>query len=633
MSLNDLEEKLYDSDSGIEKRTHEESQFNPLNSSNADLESLKKEKQWQKPEGSGIDMQKVLRIGAMALGAIIIIAAFVVGVVKYRQSAFKEEKVLIKVEGPANASGVEEAEYKITIQNKNRVDLNNAQLLIKNSENFKPKEDQNLIIDSPSNSRIVIGTIKGKATKELKIRGTFFAAENTVVYLNAVLEYSPNSLSLKYQAKGQLGVNVGSSPLFLEVEAPLEIVSGNKVDYVIDYRNLSTEYFDGVRLKVKYPDGFSFIASNPSPSEGDNIWYLGSLRQNQDGKIVISGNLSGSGDEGKIVTAYLGYFGEEGNFAVYNQKEKMTKIVSTILSIKQFLNNKADLNVNPGENLYYIIEYGNNGDIALKDVIITEEIDSRVLDFSKLELKNGSYDASKKMITWRAAEIPGLANLAPGEGGKITFSIPVLDRIPVENSNDKNFIVSSTAKIDSPSVPEIIGSNKVIASNNMSLKLNSRVVLDVKGYYNDKTIENSGPIPPKVGQETSYTMHWKVINVSNDISNAKVVSSLPSGVRWIGKFSPDNEAISFNERTNQIEWEIGNLKNGVGIFDPIREISFQIGVIPQVNQIGEKLILLNPSVLTAKDLFTDADVKVEVKEKENILREDADMEDRYKVEQ
>jgi len=633
MSLDDLEKKLYDPDSGIEKRTHEESPFNPLQSSGADLETFKKEKQWQKSENTfGVKMKKIFKIGAIALGVIFLIAAFIVGFTKYRQSAFKEGNVSVKVEGPANTSGSEEKEYKITLINGNRVGLNNAQLQIKNSENFKPKEGQNLTIDNPSSSRIAIGTIKGNSSKEIKIKGIFLAARDTVVYLNAILEYTPSDLSIKYQAKGQLGVNVGSSPLSLEVQAPLEIVSGNKIEYVIDYRNSSAEYFEGIRIKVDYPDGFSFISANVAPSEGNNIWYLGSLKPNQDGKIVISGNLNGSGDEGKMVVVYLGYFGEGTNFIVYNQKEKSTKIVSTILSIRQSLDNKADLNINPGEKLKYIIEYKNNGDIALRDAIVTEEIDSKILDFSKLEMEKGSYDSSRKMITWRAAEIPGLSNLAPGEGGRISFSVPVLDRIPVENSNDKDFTASSTAKIDSPSLPETIGSNKIIASNNMNLKLNSRVVLDLKGYYKDSVIENYGPMPPKVGQETTFAIHWKIINVSNDIANVKVSASLPSGVKWMGKFSPGNEAISFNERSNQIEWEIGNLKNGVGIIEPAKEIIFQISVTPQVNQIGESLMLLNPSILTAKDLFTGSAIQAEVKEKNNQLPEDPSVGGNYKVE-
>jgi hypothetical protein len=77
---------------------------------------------------------------------------------------------------------------------------------------------------------------------------------------------------------------------------------------------------------------------------------------------------------------------------------------------------------------------------------------------------------------------------------------------------------------------------------------------------------------------------------------------------------------------------MGNRKNGVGIIDPVREISFQISVIPQVNQIEQELILLNPSSLTAKDLFTDSEVKVEVVLKNNRLQEDLSIGDKFKVE-
>jgi uncharacterized repeat protein (TIGR01451 family) len=300
--------------------------------------------------------------------------------------------------------------------------------------------------------------------------------------------------------------------------------------------------------------------------------------------------------------------------------------------VSQSLDDKTDFNVNPGETLRYSIQYKNNGNIDLQNVIITEEIDSRILDFSKLEASNkGSYSAMQKMITWKASEIPGLANLSPGAEGKITFTVPVLDRIPVENANDKNFTAVSTAKIDSPSIPNPIGSNKIIASNILELKLNSRVVLDEKGYYNDANLQNSGPIPPKVGEESSYTIHWNIINVSNDISGAKVVSSLPSGVKWLGKIFPENEEITYNERNNQIEWNVGTLKNGIGILESTKSVSFQISIIPQINQIGKEVVLLNPAVLTGKDLFTNADVKVEVPEKDNKLPEDLSIGTNYKV--
>lgn len=634
MSLSDLEKKLYDSDSGIEGRKHEENQFDISYSDKTDVEVLGKEKKWERIEDTGKpERRKIYKIGAIILGSIFLIATLIVVYVKFKQSAFKETNVKIRIEGPSQVNGSEDAKYKLIFKNDNRLDLVNAQILLSYSENFKPKESQNLKINDPANSKIVLGTIKGHSEKSIEITGDFFAAKDDVVYLNAILEYSPSGFSLKFQSKNQLGVKVESSPLFLEIEAPLETVSGSKTDYVINFKNASSEYFDGVRVKIEYPDGFSYISSDVPVSEGNNIWYLGSLGPNQEGKIVITGNIQGSREEIKAIKVYLGYSGANGKFVVYNQKEKITKIASSVLSISQYLEDKTDSNINSGEIVRYKIKYANNGDIALKDVIITEEIDSRVLDFSKLKSNKGAYDTSKKTIIWRAAEIPNLANLAPGDEGEISFSIPVLDRIPVENSNDKNFTIVSTAKIDSPSISNSIGSNKIIASNIMELKLNSKVVLDEKGYYNDSVITNSGPLPPKVGQETSYTIYWKIINVSNSLSDVKVISSLPSGVKWKGKFLPESESVSFNERTNQIEWEVGNLKNGVGIIDPAREISFQISIMPQINQIGDKVILLNASTLTARDAFTNAEVKVEAKEKDNILVEDSSVNGKYKVTQ
>lgn len=632
MSLNNLEKKLYDPDSGIERRKHESSQFDPMIYRRNGSDIFRKEKVWKKPvDPNAEERKKIIRIGAIALGAIILLALLVVGLMKFWQSSFRAGRVTVKIEGPVKVDSSTESEFKIFFKNENRKDLKAVQLLLNYPENFKIKERSDLKVDNPSNSRIDIGTLKANSGGEIVLKGSFIAVKNATVYLNATLQYSPGNSSSVFQSKGQLGVNVESSPLFLEIQAPMEVVDGNKVDYVVDYRNLTTEYLDKIRVKADYPEGFSFISSDPSPSENNGVWYLGSLEPEKSGKVVISGTMSGTSEESKTIKVYIGYTGENGEFVISDQKDKSTKMTSTMLSISQLINNGAESTVDAGENLEYKIQYKNNGNISLKDAIVTLEIDSLVLDFSKLESNGGFYDASKKMITWKAAEIPELANLNPGQEGKITFSVPVLDRIPVGNSNDKNFTVVSTAKIDSPSIPTPIGSNKTIASNRMELKLNSRAVLEVKGYYKDSNMENSGSIPPKNGQETTYTMHWKIINVSNDISNTKVVSYVPSGVKWTGKTYPEGESITFNERTNQIEWEVGNLKNGVGIIDPAREVSFQISVTPQVNQVGKALILLNPSILTANDVFTNKEIRFETVEKDNRIPEDGTIGEKFKV--
>ena len=143
--------------------------------------------------------------------------------------------------------------------------------------------------------------------------------------------------------------------------------------------------------------------------------------------------------------------------------------------------------------------------------------------------------------------------------GKIFFSIRVKDILPVGEEKDKNFVIKTVAKIDSPDVPTPISMNKIISSNAINMKVNSKLAISVKGYYSDQAIPNSGPIPPKVGEETTYTIHWKVLNVSNDISGATVSAILPTNSQMTGNIFPQDANLKYNERTNAVVWTIGNV--------------------------------------------------------------------------
>lgn len=135
-------------------------------------------------------------------------------------------------------------------------------------------------------------------------------------------------------------------------------------------------------------------------------------------------------------------------------------------------------------------------------------------------------------------------------------------------------------------------------------------------------MENFGPIPPKVGEETSYAIHWKISNVSNDISDVKVSAYLPTWARWNNKVFPQEENVSFNERTHEIIWDIGKMKNGTGVLDDPREVVFQISVLPEVNQIKENIPIMTNTILTARDDFTGSNIREEIKQKTTSISED-----------
>ena len=69
-----------------------------------------------------------------------------------------------------------------------------------------------------------------------------------------------------------------------------------------------------------------------------------------------------------------------------------------------------------------------------------------------------------------------------------------------------------------------------------------RIISDVgfvtKAFYYSGPFANTGPVPPKVGQTTSYTIQWSLSNTANNISKGVVRSSLPFWINFAGLVSP-----------------------------------------------------------------------------------------------
>ena len=634
MSLDQLNQQLYDPNSQeLANRKHEQDQFSPAVAS-ASPNPFEKDEQWERYQKK-MDSIKKRKMWVLISSAIFFVL-MVVGIVIYqinKNKAFFEDQVGLTFQGPKEADSTQPVKYTINYQNNNAVTLKNVEILLNYPENFQPTENVNLKILSSTSSKFVLSSeIKAHSQGSIELNGVFYAPKDFPVYLRASMKYVPSNGTKDYEIKNQYSVSISSSPVALDVVASNEVADGDAVEYVIDFKNLDNRALKDIKIKAEYPDGFEFESANPVASEGSNIWFVGILDSNQGGKIQIRGIQHGIKDESKSLKVSLGYAGKDGNFVALSQKEQEIKIVSPLLSIVQSVQDNKDLVVKAGDVLTYVIKYQNNGEIGMRDAIITAEIKSPIVDFSKLAAEKASFDAEKGIITWRAADVPALANIEPKATGELRFSIPVKAVIPVQTESDKNFTISSIAKIDSPDIPTSIGSNKVIGSNRLTLKLASKVILNVKGFYKDEKIQNSGPMPPRVGNLTTYVLHLSVASISNDLSGAKIITSLPAGIEWGNKILPENEKVSYNSRTKEIVWDIGKIEAGTGARIAEKEIVFQVGIKPQINQVGQFFKLLGKTTLTAKDAFTGREITLQNAEKDSQLREDTSISaDGYKI--
>ncbi|HOF42616.1 MAG TPA: hypothetical protein PLF30_02765 [Candidatus Moranbacteria bacterium] len=627
MSLEDLNRELYKNDSKvISARKREASEYDLVSSAVEQPKSnpFFQEEMWQKEkkEIAALRRKKIL----ITVGAVLLTLSLIGGAVYFYQwwqkNAFHQDRVEVYFEGPTEADSMQQTKYVIHYKNNNRVSLKNAELELTYSENFQPVDNTNLKIFSPSSGKIFVGDIRPMSEGSVELKGIFYAPEDYPLFLKTTFNFMPSNGSETLSMDSQINIKITAAPIALDLSVPKQAANGDQVEYLIKYRNLDIRSIGDLRIKIDFPSGFEMKIADPQPLEGESYWRIGSLEPNQEGKITIRGSLSGSDGENKDIVVSMGHQGSNGELVVFNRSQASTTVVAPLLGIMQKLQNKEGNVIYPGETLKYMLSYRNTGDMGLRNAIITAEIQSKVLDFSKIKIEKGSFDGSTNTITWKASGIPGLANIDPGQGGEVYFLIPVKTMIPVDSSEDKNFVVTSVAKIDSPDIPTPVDSNKIIGSNTLELRLASKVIFETKAFYNDSKIRNSGPIPMETNRETTFSVHWAVANISNDLSGARIVSSLPSGIKWTGQIYPADEKISYDSRTNQVVWDIGDIPAGTGVLVPAREVVFQIGVVPQVNQIGEPIPIVNKSIFTAKDKFANVDIIKSIEQKDTQLPED-----------
>jgi hypothetical protein len=142
--------------------------------------------------------------------------------------------------------------------------------------------------------------------------------------------------------------------------------------------------------------------------------------------------------------------------------------------------------------------------------------------------------------------------------------------------------------------------------------INSKIkFLSQANYYNSSSqAVGSGPIPPQVGQTTTYKINWKVINTTNTLTAVIVKAILTNNVVWVDSGQADTSgSIDYNSATREVSWQISNLgaEN-----DKQVEVnsSFSVSVTPTDSEKGRVLTLLNPSTLSGVDGFTQENISV-----------------------
>jgi len=138
-------------------------------------------------------------------------------------------------------------------------------------------------------------------------------------------------------------------------------------------------------------------------------------------------------------------------------------------------------------------------------------------------------------------------------------------------------------------------------------------------YFNDDNLPvGSGPLPPMVGQTTSFKVYWTVTNNLHELTDARAVFILPAGVIWDGRHNTNVGNLYYDEVSRQVIWEIGRLPISVYRADA----EFSISITPSESDRNKLLVLSPGSMISAMDRETMDVINLRINSKTTKLEDD-----------
>ena len=537
------------------------------------------------------------------------------GISAYRSAHTVDPKQInVSIKAPQAVLSGDDAEFVIIIKNDSKVIWNNAVLEAKAPDGLYIKKMEPMPSSTTTSLQWGIGILRPKESTSFKVVGRLVGKPESSSTFTTLVSFNPENAPTKKETKQEfVAVRVGASPVEIALEAPKQAANGDRVKIRIVYQNHKAVDVTDIRINLIAPTGFAPDQTIP-PAKGSGLsWDFPIITQQANGEIIVTGTVQGDPDVVRPFKAEIGFM-SGGKFITQSDVQATTVMARQALTITQVFNDAQDkLRANPSDKVTGKIVVKNTGNIGLRGLKVVTTITGTGINQATMETA-GAYDSRTNVLTWTPASITSLNALRPGDYAEIPLRFEMLPAtsLPARTAEDKNFAVDFLTQADSPDIPTPVGATKIISSGKFQIMVNSVLSLETAAFYDDGRAGlpvSTGPMPPQVGQETTYTIRVRVKNTSNDVVEGLYRTILPEGLRWVNNKYTTTGQVTFDERTREIKWQIGIVSARAGTAMPGPELAFQVGLTPSLNQIQTKPNLLLGASFDATDTFTGSKLR------------------------
>ncbi len=572
---------------------------------------------------SATQHRRRLIVAGSIVGGVMVLMLAVAGTWWYRaRQTIGQEQIAVQLLGPTSITSGDVVTYEVKYKNDSRVAWDTVELSVAVPDGWKLQQtDPGFVISGPV-QLLKIGTMEPGEEKTARLTGKLIGEEQTTALAKAEVTLTPRNFpSGRFSKVQTLGTLIATVPLEVGIDAPKGAAGGDRVAATINLRNTGATALEVVYLGLQVDSGLSLApddkAFSPDFSVPTARWKSFRLEPLQTVTRTAVVYVSGAPGERRQLTAQAGLL--DGTTPRPQRTVSHVLVVDQAsLAIQQTFDAiSQDGVVTTGQSVKGTVTYQNLEAVAFTDARIRVQLEGIGFDPASLEVNGGGYDAKTKTITWTAAALPELKVLQPHQKGEIKFDFSILkaEQFPKTGDQLNNFALVSTATADSE-----VKTGKVVASDRRVLAIVTDPTLEFASFYDDGRlgIKSTGPNPPVVGQETTYTIRLRLGSSLNDLGEVTVRAVVPDGVRATGSTYKTSGEATFNERAQEMVWQVPLVPGGTGRLQPAEELYFQVAVTPGAHQKNQPVPLLKSVSVTGVDQFTDT--AVETKPEQTLLQ-------------
>ncbi len=460
-----------------------------------------------------------------------------------------------------------------------------------------------------------LGSLGENSDGLIELYGTLLGDVPSVQKIQIVATYRPANFSSEFDTIVLFELPLNESPLALQVAAPDKTSPGEEVEMSFELLNPSRGAVQNVELAAIVPEGFLVLQSEPPLGEGF-LWKIPRMEAHSKAVFTLSGSMSantrGLHDVGGRV-----FIAREAKR--YRQVEQLRSIdvFGGALATSVIVNGSArDQQVDPGTLLRISIPVENTSEIGMNNVELELEMKSVErfpIDWDADGLNLGGGSRTETRILWNKGDIEAFEQLGPRESTTVDLTLPLYASLPEEASDD----LTLTATVGASPATNI-NSRISLSTTPITLRLNSLVSLFSSAIYHDTSGNaiGSGPLPPRVGEKTTYAIVWSVESDTHELQNFVLEAELPAHSQFEEGIEASTGSLSYRVDGRRVRWEVDRLQENASA-------RFNVSVTPEESDVGSFLKLMNSVSLSAKDAETGSFLRREGNPLTTQLRDDA----------